>query len=164
APGAVHLDAAALATVEPELAAPSGATLHPRDGAIDNVRLMSALALALEGDPRLTVTRGDPVTRLDFEAQLVEVGTRGGRTFRARSVVLAAGAWSAEIAGLPRQLSVAPLKGQMLALEARCLRHAIAGDDVYLVPRQDEVVVGATVEHSGFDTSVEDRAIEQLRR
>jgi len=162
--GAVHLDAAAVATAEPELAAPSGATLHPRDGAIDNVRLMSALARAVDSEPGLTVTLGDPVTRVDFDGPLVEAGTHGGRSFRARCVVLAAGAWAAEVAGLPRPLPVAPLKGQMLALQAQCLRHAIAGDDVYLVPRQEEVVAGATVEHAGFDTTVDDRAIEQLRR
>jgi glycine oxidase len=164
APGATRLDAAALAIMEPELAAPSGALLQPRDGAIDNERLMSALALAVGREPGLTVTRDDPATRMNLESARIEVGTKSGRSFRASSVVLAAGAWSAEIAGLPRPLPVRPLKGQMLALDARCLRHAIAGDEVYLVPRKEEVLVGATVEHAGFDTSVDDIAIEQLRR
>ncbi len=162
--GAVRLDAAALATTEPALSAPYGATLHPKDGAIDNVRLMAALALAVDREPGLTVTRDDAAIRVSFESARVEVETRQGRRFTARRLVLAAGAWSAEIAGLPRPFPVVPLKGQMLALGARCLRHAIAGDDVYLVPRKDEIVAGATVEHAGFDTSVDGAAIERLRQ
>jgi glycine/D-amino acid oxidase-like deaminating enzyme len=162
--GAVRLDVAALATEEPELVAPNGAVLHPKDSAIDNVRLMSALRLAVQHEPGLTVTRDDPATRLRFDPALVEVGTTKGLVFRAPHVVLAAGAWSGEIDGLPRPLPVVPLKGQMLALGARCLRHAIAGDDVYLVPRREEVVAGATVEHAGFDTTVDDVAIENLRQ
>jgi glycine/D-amino acid oxidase-like deaminating enzyme len=163
APGAVWLDTDSLVATEPALNAPNGATMHPRDGAIDNVRLMSALALAVAREPGLTVTRDDPVTHLSFDSVHVEVGTRGGRSFRAERVVLAAGAWSAEIAGLPRPLPVLPLKGQMLAFGGCQLRHAVAGDDIYLVPRRDEIVAGATVEHAGFDTTVDASAIERLR-
>ena len=164
APGASRLDAAALARIEPELAAPNGAVLHAGDGAIDNVRLMSALSLAVEHESALTVTRDDRATQINVESSALEVRTASARSFRARCVVLAAGAWSAQIAGIPRPLPVMPLKGQMLAFHARSLRHAIAGDDVYLVPRKDEILAGATVEHAGFDTTVEDRAIEQMRR
>ena len=53
-------------------------------------------------------------------------------------VVLAAGAWSAQIDGLPRPLPVTPLKGQMLAVESDVLRHAVMGEHVYLVPRRGE--------------------------
>lgn len=163
APGAVRLAADSVMATEPALSAPNGATMHPRDGAIDNVRLMSALTLAVARDPGLTVTSDDPAARVTFESAHVDVRTREGRSFKAQRVVLAAGAWSAEIAGLPRPLPVTPLKGQMLAFGSRALRHAVAGDDVYLVPRSDEIVAGATVEHAGFDTSVDWSAIERLR-
>jgi glycine oxidase len=98
-----------------------------------------------------------------FGSSSVQVDTRSGQRIVGSKVVLAAGAWSREIAGLPRTLPIAPLKGQMLALVASQLRHAVASDAVYLVPRGDEVVVGATVEHAGFDTSLNADAIEQLR-
>jgi glycine/D-amino acid oxidase-like deaminating enzyme len=77
--------------------------------------------------------------------------------------VLAAGAWSSAIEGLPRALPVTPLKGQMLAVRSTCLRRSIAGDDVYLVPRGDEIVIGATVEEAGFDLSIDESAIQRLR-
>jgi glycine oxidase len=79
-------------------------------------------------------------------------------------VVVAAGAWSAGIDGLPRELPVVPLKGQMLSLESSVLRHPVMGDDVYLVPRRSELAVGATAEHAGFDTTVSPDAIERLRQ
>jgi len=37
------------------------------------------------------------------------------------------------------------------------------GADVYIVPRRDEIVVGATVEHAGFDLTIIDDSIERLR-
>ena len=37
-------------------------------------------------------------------------------------------------------------------------------DDVYLVPRGSETVIGATVEHMGFDVTTAAVAIEGLRR
>jgi glycine oxidase len=44
-------------------------------------------------------------------------------------VVLAAGAWSGQVQGLPLKLPVRPVKGQMLALrmdpEAPLLRHVV---------------------------------------
>jgi glycine oxidase len=58
---------------------------------------------------------------------------------------------------------VSPLKGQMLAVEATGLRHAVMGPDVYLVPREREIVVGATSEHTGFDTTTTADAINGLR-
>ena len=73
-------------------------------------------------------------------------------------VVLAAGAWSRGIAGLPPDLRppVRPIKGQMLALRmdpaAPLITHVIWAPGVYLVPRRDgRLIVGATVEEKGFD-------------
>jgi glycine oxidase len=73
-------------------------------------------------------------------------------------VILAAGAWSREIAGIPSAYlpPVRPIKGQMLALRmdpsAPLLRHVIWAPRSYLVPRQDgRLVIGATVEERGFD-------------
>lgn len=93
-------------------------------------------------------TAGDKVTGLRLETERVT----------ADCVVLAAGAWSGEIAGLPvvARPPVRPVKGQMLALrmdrEAPLLRHVIWTPRVYLVPRSDgRLIVGATTEERGFD-------------
>src|SRR5262249_2924860 len=84
-----------------------------------------------------------------------------GERHSADVVVLAAGAWSRAIAGLPEQAlpPIRPIKGQMLALRmnpaAPLLRHVVWTSRVYLVPRRDgRLIVGGTVEERGFDTSL----------
>ena len=90
---------------------------------------------------------------------------RGVETARGREdaefVVLAAGAWSREVGGIPAryQPPVRPIKGQMLALQmdpkAPILRHVVWLPRAYLTPRLDgRLIVGATVEERGFDTSL----------
>jgi glycine/D-amino acid oxidase-like deaminating enzyme len=79
-------------------------------------------------------------------------------------VVLAAGAWAPGIPGLPRPLPVSPLKGQMLAVGSTALRHPVMSNDVYVVPRGDELAIGATAERAGFDVSTNADAIETLRQ
>jgi len=72
-------------------------------------------------------------------------------------VVVAAGVGTAALTGLP----IRPVKGQTVRLRAPepAVRHVIRGwvrgRQVYLVPRTDgEIVVGATEEERGDDTSV----------
>src|SRR5262249_61388980 len=85
----------------------------------------------------------------------------GGTKVAADVVVLAAGAWSRGIDGIPADLRppVRPIKGQMLALRmdaaAPLLRHVIWAPGAYLVPRLDgRLLVGATVEEKGYDTAL----------
>jgi glycine oxidase len=91
----------------------------------------------------------------------------------AGTVVIAAGAWSRQIGGLPPQAAprVRPVKGQTLRLRGPedLLRHvvrgAVKGSYVYLVPRADgEVVVGASSEEAGFDTKPRAGAVYELLR
>ena len=85
-------------------------------------------------------------------------------------VVLAAGAWSGRIEGLPAELNsaVRPVKGQILRLQGRGsppISRNVRGAEAYLVPRVDgEVVVGATVEERGFDATVTGGAVHDLLR
>jgi glycine oxidase len=76
-------------------------------------------------------------------------------------VVLAAGSWSRGIEGLPTELRppVRPIKGQMLALRmdptAPLINHVIWAPGAYLVPRRDgRLLVGATVEERGYDSTL----------
>jgi glycine oxidase len=73
-------------------------------------------------------------------------------------VVLAAGAWSDEIAGLPAhaRVPVRPVKGQILRLRDPAgpglLERVVRFEGGYLVPRGDgRYVLGATVEERGFE-------------
>ena len=91
-----------------------------------------------------------------------------GTEHRADRVVLAAGSWSAA-EWLPRAARppVRPVKGQILTLrgaQAR-LQRIVASERVYLVPRPDgRLVVGATVEEMGFDTTITAGGVHELLR
>jgi glycine oxidase len=162
--GATRLGPADLAALEPNVDATFGGVLHARDGAVDNVRLVATLRAAVRGEANVRNISSDPVTRIDVDVDRAAVTLQSGARLSAANLILAAGAWSQLIEGLPRALPISPLKGQMLAVEARALRHPVMGDDVYLVPRGGEISVGATVEDVGFDLSTTPEAIESLRR
>jgi glycine oxidase len=135
----------------------SGAVLSPKDHQVDNRLLGSALAEAAR--------RAGAVLHEHCPVREVELSggrARGVVTDRGRDpagiVILAAGAWSREIGGVPASYlpPVRPIKGQMLALSmdpaTPLLRHVIWLPRGYLVPRLDgRLIVGATVEERGFD-------------
>ncbi|MCC5947134.1 MAG: glycine oxidase ThiO [Nitriliruptoraceae bacterium] len=91
----------------------------------------------------------------------------------APQVVLAAGAWSAVMDGLPPEATpaVRPLKGQVLHLRdpqgapvlTTTVRALVRHRHVYLVPRDDgRLVVGASQEERGFDTTVTAGPVREL--
>jgi glycine oxidase len=138
----------------------AAAVLSRGDHQVDNRRLVAALRRAF-------IAAGGELTE-HCEVAAVEStggrvrGVRIGETERAADiVVLAAGAWSAAIAGLPpaARPPVRPVKGQMLALRmdaaAPLLAHVVWTPRVYLVPRRDgRLIVGGTVEERGFDAAL----------
>lgn len=156
------LTPAAVRRLEPYLAPGlSGGVLSPSDHQVDN----RALSLALR---QAFLAAGG---RLHEDAAVEAVDVTGGRACgvvvngKSRAsdvVVLAAGAWSRDIAGLPDEVRppVRPLKGQMMALRmdpaAPLLTHVLwAPEGIYLVPRRDgRLIVGATVEERGFDADL----------
>lgn len=162
--GAERLSSTDLAALEPSLAAPFGGVVHARDGAIDNVRLISALRRSLERGAPVDRVDNDPVVRVALRTDGASLTLSSGETVEAGHAVLAAGAWSPLIEGLPRALPVRPLKGQMLAYESKLISHPVMGEDIYLVPRGDEIAVGATAEDAGFDISTTPEGIDGLRR
>ncbi|MGH7567328.1 MAG: glycine oxidase ThiO [Gemmatimonadota bacterium] len=160
------LEARAARELEPGLAREvRGALYLPDDRQVDPGPLMAAAVEALAARPGIRVETDTAVTAIESAgSRVVGVTTARGRA-EAGLVVLAAGAWSAGIAGLPRPLAVRPVKGQMAALRpARMpIRHVVGGAGAYCVPRDDgRVVVGATVEEAGFDASVHPPAVEAL--
>jgi glycine oxidase len=140
--------------LEPALAPTVRAALHvPGDHAVDPREVLAALA-ARAREAGVELREGERVERLD--------------DVDADTVVLAAGAWSAQL--LP-DLPVRPVKGQILRLRDpghasgplldRVLRFAGG----YLVPRGDgRYVLGATVEERGFDTTVTAGGVYELLR
>ena len=136
------------------------AVLSRRDHQVENRLLAGALAAAAKRTG--AIVREHCAVR---EVEIVGDRVRGVITARgyegADVVVLAAGAWSREVGGIPAAFlpPVRPIKGQMLALlmdpAAPLLRHVVWLPRGYLVPRLDgRLVVGATVEERGFDEAV----------
>ncbi len=96
---------------------------------------------------------------------------RDGSALRADHVVLAAGAWSAQLDGIPShaRVPVRPVKGQILRLHDPAgpglLTRVIRMGSSYIVPRGDgRYVIGATSEERGFDTTVTAGAAFELLR
>jgi glycine oxidase len=85
----------------------------------------------------------------------------------AKWTIIAAGSFSASIAGAKAYAPVRPAKGQMLSLRAEQLKidRVLWSNKIYLVPRNDgRVLAGATVEYVGFDKNVTAGALEKLLR
>ena len=87
------------------------------------------------------------------------------QTLRARHVVVTSGAWSTTLPldGLP-SVPTHPVRGQLIRLQMvnGGLRRVLWGPDCYMVPWADEVLVGATQEHVGFDSRATVAGVMQL--
>lgn len=125
---------------------------------VENRRLVQALVAAVKSRGGVFRT-GDPVidviVRRNRAAGVVLPGERIG----ADRVVMAAGAWSGLLnwmPGLPPP--VQPVRGQIVCVDGSAstpIARVINGLGQYLVPRRDgRVLLGATVEKTGFDTRV----------
>jgi glycine oxidase len=149
-----------------------GALLVPGDHQVDPRLLVAALrrACELRGVSEIHA----PVAKLALEGgRTAGVFLDDGTELRANRVVIAAGVHSARIVAGVEDIPLRPVKGQLLSLRTpdgtpllqsivRGLAHGFA---VYLVSRADgRVIVGATVEERGFDTSVTAEAVYTLLR
>lgn len=151
--GSHPLDAADVAALEPTLRCSAGGWLHERDGAVDSGALLAALEDAVAAAPRI---------RQDDRAvvKLRLPGTQGatlrlddGDAVDAPLVILAAGAWSYRLAGGALAVPIEPLAGEVAFAPRSSLRHVVFGAGGYLVPRGDELLVGATSDERGFDAT-----------
>jgi glycine oxidase len=95
-----------------------------------------------------------------------------GGEIRADAVVLCNGAWAGRTDWLPDEARppVRPVRGEVLELRPRPgdgppATRVLASERVYLVPRPDgRLIVGATVEERGFDTTVTAGGVHELLR
>ena len=87
--------------------------------------------------------------------------------YHADAFVIAAGAWAGQLDIPVAPVPIAPVKGEMIALAPppgmALPGPMIWGNGVYLVPRPDRLLVGATVQEAGFDTSLTVEARDGLR-
>lgn len=145
------------------------------DHQIDPRRLASALLTAC-GRAGVTVHRAWAERLVVTGDRATGVVTADGVELGAAQVVLAGGSWSGRLAGVPPQVlpPVRPVKGQVLRLTmpdrpepflSRTVRAVVRGSHVYLVPRESgELVIGATSEEMGWDTTVTAGGVYELLR
>ena len=163
APDAQWLDAPDLHALEPGLRHGLGGVLHAHDGAVDNVRLHEALLTVVRADRRIAMVN-DAIVEMAFSTSAQASGQRGN-VYRAERAVIAAGAWSNTIRGLPRPIPVEPVRGQMISYPRLPLSRVVYGPTGYVVPRSSgRTLVGATTEHVGFESVTTPEGIARLRR
>lgn len=161
-----RLDRVMLRELEPAVSSRAiGGLTIPAHGAVDVPALVKALwASAVRAGAALVRTRAHRISR---SGSGVRVDTSDGM-FEAAHVVLAAGCWAGQvdIEGVP-PLPVQPVRGQLVALRSELPPPArtLWGPGCYLVPWPDgTVLVGATVEHVGFDERATASGVGQLLR
>ena len=132
----------------------AGGILAPQDGSADPRATGAALAAVVE-----ELSLGTEVKAIEHDGvRVTGVRTTAGR-IDCGQVVVAAGAWSAALAPGAAP-PVRPVKGQILELRARGampdpLERVVRTPRCYMVARGDgRLVLGATVEEQGFDTTV----------
>jgi glycine oxidase len=131
-----------------------------RENSLDPRKLAAAVLAAVRAS-NITLVEDSPVHSVSEATSEVQVQTAAG-TLACGSFNDCTGAWSA--------VPVRPAKGQMLRVHGPGLLHSgshgnivVRTEDIYLVPRLDgSVVIGATVEDVGFDTTVHENDLATL--
>lgn len=146
----------------PMLAPVAGGLWAPDEAHVDNRALGEALTIAFLKAGG-TLLPNEAVVAIDRKggkatAVLTPYGRYDGDVF-----LIAAGAWSGQLDDIP----MIPVKGEMIALApppgAALPGPMIWGNGVYLVPRGDRLLVGATMSEVGFDTALTIEARDRLR-
>lgn len=179
--GAVRLRASAAREREPALAPTVRLALEaPDDHSVDPRCVVESLRAACElAGVQMREHVGDAAVELDASgARAIGVsllqavgGGEDREVVHAHHVVLAAGAWSGTLAGLPVDagVPVRPVKGQIMRLRdpagAGLLERVVRFEGGYLVPRGDgRYVLGATMEERGFEPDTTVGGVYELLR
>jgi glycine oxidase len=168
------MDGRSARELEPALSdAVTAAVFIGRDHRVNN-RLLAQALLASATAAGVQFRTANPVAALlTKHGAVTGVRLGSGEQIEAQHVVLAAGAWSGQIDGLPRPLPVQPMKGQMFSVDARSrdvagprahvVQRVLYTPDCYIIPRDDgRLLVGATVENVGFRKGPTVRGIAEL--
>jgi len=140
----------------------------PSEGWLDSQQLGEVMREACARSDIRLIVGNSAAEVLTAAGSVIGVRMVDGRTLTADRVVVAAGAFSAGIAGIPRRLPIRPVRGQIIrfAAGATTLRRLLASHaGRYLVPRDDgTVLAGSTMEDVGFDRSITDDAARLIQQ
>ncbi len=154
--GVETLGPADVVRLEPALAPPTLALRYAGGQQIDTRAAVRALVIACTR-AGVDFVRAEVRRVRHDQRRVLGVDTDAGPRDAAH-VVVAAGAWSAQLDGVPLSRgAITPVRGQMIELRAAAppVRHVVFGAGGYLVPRADgRVLVGSTEERVGFAKEV----------
>ncbi len=133
------------------------ALFTPGDHQIDPIRMVQAMAEAFLSAGGTLHENSAASEVIVTDGALEGLRLEDGRLIEADHVVVAAGAWSGQLEGLPAGVlpHVRPVRGQMLVVELGeppIVEHVIRAPDAYLAPKSDgRLLIGSTMEERGFD-------------
>ncbi len=134
--------------INPEIA---GALYSPHDAWVDNTALTQAFVSAAQQAG--AVFEQAEVTSVETNNGRVASLLAGEARYESDWVVLAAGAWSGQIDGVPN-VPVTPRRGQAYSVEGSYFKRVIHSPRAYIVPKgKNQTMLGATVEDVGFNAS-----------
>lgn len=157
---------------EPMIGPAATAAFHaPEDHQVDPRKLAAALLAAVSVRGHLVSARA---SGLEWSGGCVAgVALEDGRVLRSRQTIVANGLAAADLAGLPCELPLRAVYGDILRLRVpdaiqplltHTVRGLVRGFAVYLVPREDgTVVLGATMREDG-SSAVSAGGVYQLLR
>jgi glycine oxidase len=161
------VDRSGIQNLEPHLGdVPEVGLWLPEVGQLRNPRLAEAVRKSIENQGA-KIFEHTPVEGLVVHGDSVQGVTTPQGVFIADKVVIAGGAWSAQLLGaIGLQLPVRPVRGQMILYRTRpgLVARILLSQGRYVIPRRDgRVLVGSTMEEVGFNKTTTTAALEELQ-
>jgi glycine oxidase len=159
------IDRSAVRKYEPGLhSPPPRAICMPQVGQVRNPRLVKALRAAIK--PSVAMRENTEVETVLVQHGRVQGVQTATERLPAGKVVVCAGAWTRNLlAGMGTPPAIEPVRGQMILFRAEpgVVSRIVLHQDRYVIPRRDgRVLVGSTLEHTGFDKHTTGVAREAL--
>ncbi len=130
----------------------------PKEGQVNAVQYTRAFSEAARLKGATFLSNRAIVDVHHSQGRALSVSTMQGETILCGHIVIAAGAWSGICSEwLGCTLPIRPRRGQVLSLRPcnKSLQHILFANGIYLAPKRNgTILVGATSDEVGFDTSV----------
>lgn len=141
----------------------------PTIAQVRNPRLLKSLKAFLVQQGVVFIENCEVTEIVQKNNQIQSLNTSIG-VLSVNHLVIAAGAWSGDtlrhLFSELKKPKIAPVKGQMLLFQAHpgLLPHIVLDEDHYLIPRRDgKILVGSSVEETGFDKSTTEQTKNKLK-
>ena len=136
----------------------------PEIAQMRNPRLVKAAKGSLDA-LNISYKENTQVEQLNIVNGEVKGVVANGQSYAAKTVLVAGGAWSADILKQQNAPAIQPVKGQMVLFkgEPNFLKGIVLADNRYLIPREDgRILCGSTIEYTDFDKSISEPVKQQL--